>query len=95
MQFNGGIPATAAKHVDVAQALGIIVDAPEKAATAAADAVDALLRACNHPTRLSEVGVPKDAIATCAAIAVTDLASASTARRASVGEIEDIYRAAW
>ena len=95
IRFNGGLPATASKHVDVAQALGVTVDAPEKAAAAAADAVDALLRACNHPTRLSEVGVPKEALAACSAIAVTDLAGASTARRASLGEIEEIYRTAW
>ena len=95
IRFNGGLPATGAKHLDVAQALGVKVDAPEKAAVAAADAVDALLRACNHPTRLSEVGVPKDAIAACSAIAITDLAASSTARRASLGEIEEIYRAAW
>jgi aldehyde dehydrogenase (NAD+) len=94
-RFNGGLPATASRHVDVAQALGVTVETAEKAATAAADAIDALLRACNHPTRLSEVGVPKEAIAACAAIAMTDLAASSTARRASVGEIEEIYRAAW
>ena len=38
---------------------------------------------------------PQGRLAACAAIAVTDLAAASTARRASVGEIEDLYRAAW
>ncbi len=96
IRFNGGIPAVAARHLEVALALGVALDASaaEKAATAAADAVDALLRACNHPTRLSEVGVPKDALGACSEIAVTDLAAAYTARRASPGEIEELYRAA-
>jgi aldehyde dehydrogenase (NAD+) len=95
MRFNGGIPATAARHLEVAQALGVAVDSPERATRAAVDAVDALLRACRHPTRLSEVGVPENALAACAEIAVTDIAGAATARRASPGEIEELYRAAW
>ncbi|HEY5145160.1 MAG TPA: iron-containing alcohol dehydrogenase, partial [Polyangiaceae bacterium] len=95
IRFNGGIPASAARHVEVAQALGAAVDAPEKAAVAAADAVDALLRACNHPTRLSEVGVPKEGLSACAEVAITDLAAVYTARRASPAEIEQLYRAAW
>jgi alcohol dehydrogenase len=97
IRFNGDVPAAAARHVEVAQALGAPVDtgSPEKATAAAADAVDALLRACHHPTRLSEVGVPKDAIAACAAIAITEMAGVGSARRASQGEIEALYRAAW
>ncbi len=97
MRFNGSVPLAAARYVEVAQALGVAVDggSPNNATTAAADAVDALLRACHHPTRLSEVGVPKDAFAACAAIAVTDLAGVTNARRATPGEIEELYRAAW
>ena len=95
IRFNGGIPAAAARHLEVAQALGVPVEAPEKAAIAAAAAVDGLLRACDHPTKLSEVGVPKDALGACSSIAVTDLAAAYTARRAGPGEIEELYRAAW
>jgi acyl-CoA reductase-like NAD-dependent aldehyde dehydrogenase/alcohol dehydrogenase class IV len=95
VRFNGGIPAAAARHIEVAQALGVPVDSADKAAGAAADAIDALLRACNHPTRLSEVGVPKEALGACSEIAVTDLAAAATARRASPGEIEQLYKAAW
>ena len=95
IRFNGGIPASAARHVEVAQALGVPVEAPEKAAVAAADAVEALLRACHHPTRLSEVGVPKEALGACAEVAITDLAAAYTARRASPAEIEQLYRSAW
>jgi aldehyde dehydrogenase (NAD+) len=95
IRFNGGLPASALRHVEVAHALGVPVDAPERAAIASADAVAALLRLCNHPTRLSEVGVPKDALGACSAIAITDLAAAYTARRASPGEVEELYRAAW
>jgi aldehyde dehydrogenase (NAD+) len=95
IRFNGGVPASARRHVEVAHALGVTVDAPERAAIASADAVAALLRLCNHPTRLSEVGVPKDALGACSAIAITDLAAAYTARRASPGEVEELYRAAW
>jgi acyl-CoA reductase-like NAD-dependent aldehyde dehydrogenase/alcohol dehydrogenase class IV len=95
VRFNGGIPAAAARHVEVAHALGAHVEGPEKAADVAAAAIDALLQACHHPTRLSEVGVPKEALGACSEIAVTDLAAAATARRASPGEIEQLYRAAW
>ncbi|HLK39399.1 MAG TPA: aldehyde dehydrogenase family protein [Polyangiaceae bacterium] len=97
IRFNGSAPGVAARHLEVAQALGAAVDpgAPERATEAAAAAVDALLRACNHPTRLSEVGVPKDAIKACSDIAVTDLAGAASARRASPGEIAELYSGAW
>jgi acyl-CoA reductase-like NAD-dependent aldehyde dehydrogenase/alcohol dehydrogenase class IV len=97
MRFNGDVKAAAARHVEVAQALGVAAEltTPERATAAAADAVDALLRSCNHPTRLSEVGVPKDSLATCAEIAVTDLAGLGSARRASPMEIEQLYRTAW
>ncbi len=95
IRFNGGVPASAARHLEVAQALGAAVESPDKAAVASAAAVDALLRACQHPTRLSEVGVPREALGACSEIAVTDLAAAYTARRASPGEIEELYRAAW
>ncbi|HEX4447862.1 MAG TPA: aldehyde dehydrogenase family protein [Polyangiaceae bacterium] len=95
IRFNGGIPASAVRHVEVAQALGAAFDAPANAAIASATAVETLLRSCDHPTRLSEVGVPKEALGACSEIAVTDLAAAYTARRASPAEIEDLYRTAW
>jgi acyl-CoA reductase-like NAD-dependent aldehyde dehydrogenase/alcohol dehydrogenase class IV len=97
MRFNESIPRVVSRHIEVAQALGVQVDGrtPDASASAAPNAVDALLRACHHPTRLSEVGVPKDALSACAEIAVTDLAMAGSARRATPGEIEELYRAAW
>ena len=95
IRFNGGIPSNAVRHVEVAQALGVAIEAPEKAHLAAAAAVDALLRVCEHPTKLSEVGVPREALGACSEVAVTDLAAAYTARRASPGEIEELYKAAF
>jgi alcohol dehydrogenase class IV len=94
IRFNGGAPAAAARHVDVAQALGAASVDASNATAAAADAVAALLRACAHPTRLSEVGVPKEELGRLSEVAVTDMAAAATARRASPSEIEQLYRAA-
>jgi len=95
IRFNGGAPAAAARHVDVAQALGAVSVDPSNATAAAADAVAALLRVCAHPARLSEVGVPKEELGRLSEVAVTDMAAAATARRASPGEIEQLYRAAF
>jgi len=93
IRFNGGAPAAVARHVEVAEALGVATTA-DKATAAAADAVAALLRTCNHPTRLSEVGVPKEALGALSDIAVTDMAGAASARRATPAEIEELYRVA-
>jgi lactaldehyde reductase len=95
IRFNGGASAAAARHVDVAQALGALSVDSSNATAAAADAVAALLRACAHPARLSEVGVPKEELGRLSEVAVTDMAAAATARRASPGEIEQLYRAAF
>ncbi len=46
-----------------------------------------------HPARLSEVGVPKEELGRLSEVAVTDMAAAATARHASAGEIEQLYRA--
>jgi alcohol dehydrogenase class IV len=68
----------------------------EQAAAAAADAVAKLMVDCGHPTKLAEVGVPKDEIAACSEVAMVDMANAATARRpAHPGEIDAIYRAAF
>ena len=51
---------------------------------------------CGHPTKLSEVGVPKEELGACSEVAMVDMANAATARRpAHPGEIEEIYRAAF
>jgi alcohol dehydrogenase len=95
MRFNEGVPAAAARHVQVAQALGAAQTDPARATAAAADAVEGLLRACNHPTHLSEVGVPEDSLGQLADVAITDMAASASARRASAAEVEQLYRAAY
>jgi acyl-CoA reductase-like NAD-dependent aldehyde dehydrogenase/alcohol dehydrogenase class IV len=100
MRFNAGLRSAAARLADVAVALGVPVDPAAKddaaAAAGAVKAVEALLKACAHPTRLSEVGVPGEGreLTACAEVAVIDFAGIYSARRASAGEIEEIYRAA-
>ena len=82
IRFNGGLPATAREARRRGAGPRGHRRRAREAATAAADAVDALLRACNHPTRLSEVGVPKDALAACSAIAVPTISRARPRRAA-------------
>jgi alcohol dehydrogenase class IV len=97
MRYNASLPAVAARTADVAQALGVQTAGmtTEQAAAAAADAVSKLLVDSGHPTKLSEVGVPKEEIAVCAEVAMVDMANAATARRpAHPGEIDQIYRGA-
>jgi acyl-CoA reductase-like NAD-dependent aldehyde dehydrogenase/alcohol dehydrogenase class IV len=98
MRFNSGLPQVAARTVEVAAALGVPTPgmSVEKAAAAAADAVAKLLVDCGHPTKLSDVGVPRDELGACSDVAMVDMANAATARRASLpGEIEEIYRSAY
>jgi alcohol dehydrogenase class IV len=98
MRFNSGLPQVAARTADVAAALGVPVAGmpAEQAAAAAADAVAKLLVDSGHPTRLSEVGVPKEELGACSEVAMVDMANAATARRVAYpGEIEEIYRAAY
>ncbi len=98
MRFNAALPAVAARTAEVAAALGVAAAdlTGDRAAGAAADAVAALLVQCGAPTKLSEVGVPKEELATCAEAAMVDMANVFTARRVSFpGEIEEIYRLAY
>ncbi len=98
MRFNASLPAVAARTADVALALGVATAGmtTEKAAAAAADAVAKLLVDCGHPTKLSEMGVPKEELGACSEVAIVDMANAATARRpAHPGEIDTIYRAAF
>ena len=95
VRYNGAVPAAAARHVDIARALGVDPGGPEEATVRVAVAVERLLADCDHPTHLAQVGVPREAIASCAQIAVADFAGVTSARRASADEIADLYRAAW
>jgi acyl-CoA reductase-like NAD-dependent aldehyde dehydrogenase/alcohol dehydrogenase class IV len=97
MRYNSALPAVAARTADVAVALGVATGGmtTEQAAAAAADAVAKLLVDCGHPTRLSDVSVPRDEISACSEVAMVDMANAATARRpAFPGEIDAIYHAA-
>jgi alcohol dehydrogenase class IV len=98
MRYNATLPAVAARTADVAQALGAATAgmSTEQAAAAAADAVAKLIVDCGHPSKLSEVAVPKEELAACSEVAMVDMANAATARRpAHPGEIDTIYRAAY
>ena len=72
MRFN-------AEHADgplkaIARALGIGVEGlePGQAGEEAANKVEELMQACGHPTRLSQLGVPQEALYDCALHAVAD-----------------------
>lgn len=97
LRYHAGSRATHERLLEVARALG--VDTAGMAAADggahAADAVVALLVACAHPTRLSEVGVPESDLGECAQVAFVDIANLSAARRpAHPGEILEIYETA-
>jgi acyl-CoA reductase-like NAD-dependent aldehyde dehydrogenase/alcohol dehydrogenase class IV len=97
MRYNATLPAVAARTADVAQALGVATAgvggmSTEQAAAAAADAVAKLIVDCGHPSKLSEVGVPKEELAACSEVAMVDMANAATAHP---GEIDALYRAAY
>jgi len=98
LRFHAGSKATHGRLAGVAAALGAEVqplDARD-AALAAADAVDKLLVQCGHPSRLRDVGVPRDDLDECARVAFVDIANLTSARRpAHPGEISDIYEAAY
>ncbi|MBI3185328.1 MAG: aldehyde dehydrogenase family protein [Myxococcales bacterium] len=97
IRFNAISSQAAPRLREVAQALGLDVTAkePVPAAHAAADRVAALLAAIGHPTRLSELGVPKEDLAACSEVAFVDPASITNARRvAAPSEIEGLYLAA-
>jgi aldehyde dehydrogenase (NAD+) len=72
MRFN--VDHAAAKLAQVADAIGVDTKGMSErdAALAAADAVEALMKKVGHPMRLSEVGVPADALPICAFHALAD-----------------------
>jgi acyl-CoA reductase-like NAD-dependent aldehyde dehydrogenase/alcohol dehydrogenase class IV len=97
MRFNAARPEAAKRLRDVAIALGADAskDAAE-AASAAADKVAALLAATGHPSKLSEVKVPKDDLGPCSESAILDPANLYNARMVlGAGEIEQLYAAAY
>jgi acyl-CoA reductase-like NAD-dependent aldehyde dehydrogenase/alcohol dehydrogenase class IV len=97
IRFNSAVSQVQGRLRDVALALGADVAGKDAqtAARAAAECVDALLRASGHPTSLSSVGVPEEQLKECAAAAFVDPANLTSARRvANVEEVEALYRAA-
>jgi acyl-CoA reductase-like NAD-dependent aldehyde dehydrogenase/alcohol dehydrogenase class IV len=95
MRFNA--PVCAAKLAQVADALGVDGSgkSDEEKAELAAAAVSDLLRACKHPTGLSEVGVTPEVIEECAQMALVDLSTLFNARPPGhPGAIIELYRQA-
>jgi aldehyde dehydrogenase (NAD+) len=98
LRFHAGAKSTHTRLAEVARVLGAEVAGrnPAEAALAAAAAVSGLLAACDHPQKLGDVGVPKDELGECAAVAFVDIANLASARRpAHPGEILEIYEAAF
>jgi alcohol dehydrogenase class IV len=94
MRYN--LEAAGPKLALIARALGCESSADEsQLASAAADAVAALLVRLGHPTKLSEVGVSESDLATCAGLALTDGATTTNPRGVrSTDEIVAVYRLA-
>jgi aldehyde dehydrogenase (NAD+) len=94
MRYN--LEAAGPKLVLVARALGCEPTARGgQLASAAADAVAALLERVGHPTKLSAVGVSDGDLLTCAGLALTDGATTTNPRPVrSADEIVEVYRQA-
>jgi alcohol dehydrogenase class IV len=93
MRFN--VDYAADKFVLVAQALGVNTTGMDhrKAALAAADAVEDLMKKVGHPLRLRDVGVPEEGLGLCAFHAIADTPSLFNARPVNdPGEILEIYK---
>jgi acyl-CoA reductase-like NAD-dependent aldehyde dehydrogenase/alcohol dehydrogenase class IV len=97
IRFNAADPAVAARYQRLARELGAAAEAPAgEGGDMAADQVEALRAAAGLPRTLGELGVPREGLAACAAIAAADVAVLTNPRRiADVGEIEAIFAQAW
>jgi alcohol dehydrogenase class IV len=93
MRFN--VDFAADKLALVAQALGVKTAGMDehKAALAAADAVETLMKKVGHPMRLQDVGVPEESLGICALHAIADTPSLFNARPVNdPGEVLEIYK---
>jgi alcohol dehydrogenase class IV len=93
MRFN--VDYAADKLVLAAQALGVNTAGrdPRKAALAAADAVEELMKTAGHPQRLRDLGVPEEGLGLCAFHAMADTPSLFNARPVNdPGEVHEIFR---
>jgi aldehyde dehydrogenase (NAD+) len=94
MRFN--VAAAAGKLALCARALGVTGDLDDtKLAAAGADAAATLLASLGHPTKLSDVGVKAADLAGCAALALTDGATATNPRAVrSAEEVLAVFQSA-
>jgi len=95
MEFN--YPAAPGRYADVAVALGCMrVSDERRTAEAGVEKVRALIRDCHIPARLSEVGVPRNAIPdmAVAAMKITRLLK-NNPRPVGLEDAISIYEAAY
>ncbi len=95
MEFN--IPAAPERFADVAIAMGASTGATaEETATSGVKIIQNLIRDCDIPSRLSELNVPKDALETMAASAITvTRLLKNNVREVSFQDALDIYQSAY
>jgi aldehyde dehydrogenase (NAD+) len=96
MRFN--VDHAAGKLAMAAEALGVDTAGMSErdAALAAADAVEALMKAANHPMKLREVGVPEDSLGAAAFHAIADTAALFNARPVNDPmEVHQVYTEAY
>lgn len=85
------------KYGDIARAMGVDIKGmtEDQAADAAIDAVKKLSESINIPKRLSEIGIPKDALKQLAEDAFIDPCTGGNPKKTSVEEILSIYETAY
>lgn len=85
------------KYGDIARAMGVDIKGmtEDQAADAAIDAVKKLSDSINIPKRLSEIGIPKDALKQLAEDAFIDPCTGGNPKATSVADILSIYETAY
>ncbi len=85
------------KYGDIARAMGVDIKGmtEDQAADAAIDAVKKLSESINIPKRLSEIGIPKDALKQLAEDAFIDPCTGGNPKATSVADILSIYETAY
>jgi len=96
MRFN--IDFAADKLAIIAQALGVNTAGmdDQTAASAAADAIEKLMKESGHPMRLRDVGVPEDGLDVASLHAICDTAALFNARPVGEsGEVAELYQSVY
>lgn len=95
MEYNK--PYCKKKYGDIARAMGVDIKgmSEDQAADAAIEAVKALSVSINIPQKLSEIGIPKDALKQLAEDALIDPCTGGNPRPTNVQEILEIYNTAY